>query len=41
MGVSWQVKLDASGKKGSLFDALEDLDSDACVAEAARLAALN
>jgi nucleoside diphosphate kinase len=26
-----QVKIDASGKKGSLYDAVEDLDSKACV----------
>merc|ERR1712176_737510 len=36
-----QVKIDETGKKGSLFDALEDLDSPACLAKAKSLAALN
>lgn len=36
-----QVKIDASGKKGSLFDALEDLDSSACLDKAKGLAGLN
>ena len=26
-----QVKLDESGKQGSVFDAVEDLDADACL----------
>merc|ERR1711972_192541 len=36
-----QVKIDGTGKKGSLFDALEDLDSSACLEKAKSLAALN
>jgi len=35
-----QVKIDASGKKGSLFDALEDLDSTACIEKAKALNAM-
>merc|ERR1712151_885404 len=35
-----QVKIDASGKKGSLFDALEDLDAKACIEKAKSLQGL-
>jgi len=35
-----QVKLDASDKKGSIWDALEDLDATACTEKAKNLAAL-
>lgn len=36
-----QVVIDSSGKKGSCFDALEDMDSLACAAEATKLNLLN
>jgi nucleoside diphosphate kinase len=32
-----QVKIDASGKKGSLFDSLEDMDAQACINKAKSL----
>eukprot|EP00928_Gymnodinium_smaydae_P059429 TRINITY_DN4275_c0_g1_i3.p1 TRINITY_DN4275_c0_g1~~TRINITY_DN4275_c0_g1_i3.p1 ORF type:complete len:464 (-),score=141.51 TRINITY_DN4275_c0_g1_i3:222-1613(-) len=35
-----QVKIEASGKKGSLFDALEDMDADACIEKAKQLQAM-
>jgi len=35
-----QVKIDASGKKGSLYDAVEDLDSKACLEKLKALYAL-
>jgi len=35
-----QVKIDASGKKGSLFDAVEDMDTKACLAKLKELHAL-
>jgi len=35
-----QVKIDASGKKGSLFDQLEDLDAQACINKAKTLQAM-
>lgn len=35
-----QVKIDPSGKKGSLFDALEDLDAQDCIAKAKALQAM-
>jgi len=35
-----QVKIDASGKKGSLFDAVEDMDAKACLAKLKTLRAL-
>ena len=34
-----QVKIDPAGKKGSLFDALEDMDLEDCVAKAVAMAA--
>jgi len=36
-----QVKIDASGKKGSLFDAVEDLDAKACIDKLKALQAMN
>jgi nucleoside diphosphate kinase len=36
-----QVKIDESGKQGSLYDALEDMDAEPCIAKAAELAKLN
>jgi nucleoside diphosphate kinase len=36
-----QVKIDESGKQGSLYDALEDMDVEPCIAKAAELAKLN
>eukprot|EP00406_Dinophysis_acuminata_P002454 CAMPEP_0179229672 /NCGR_PEP_ID=MMETSP0797-20121207/10450_1 /TAXON_ID=47934 /ORGANISM="Dinophysis acuminata, Strain DAEP01" /LENGTH=333 /DNA_ID=CAMNT_0020936739 /DNA_START=59 /DNA_END=1060 /DNA_ORIENTATION=+ len=36
-----QVKVQADGKKGSLFDALEDLDAQACIDKAKALQAFN
>jgi len=35
-----QVKIDPAGKKGSLFDALEDLDAQACIDKAKALQAM-
>jgi nucleoside diphosphate kinase len=35
-----QVKIDASGKKGSLFDALEDMDAKACAEKCKALQAM-
>ena len=35
-----QVKIDADGKKGSLFDALEDMDTADCIAKVVELEAL-
>jgi len=35
-----QVKIDASGKKGSLFDQLEDMDAQACIDKAKALQAM-
>jgi nucleoside diphosphate kinase len=35
-----QVKIEQSGKKGSLFDALEDLDAQACIDKAKQLQAM-
>jgi len=36
-----QVKLDGSGKKGSLFDSMEDMDCSSCLSKAKALAELN
>jgi len=36
-----QVKIDGSGKKGSFFDSLEDMDSSACLEKTKNLAGLN
>jgi len=36
-----QVKIDASGKKGSLYDSVEDMDSKACLEKLKALYALN
>ena len=36
-----QVKIDASGKQGSIFDALEDIDADDCIKKSVELAKLN
>lgn len=36
-----QVKIDGSGKKGSFFDALEDMDSSACLEKSKALHGLN
>ena len=35
-----QVKIDADGKKGSLFDALEDMDTADCIAKVVELSKL-
>ena len=35
-----QVTVDASGKKGSLFDALEDIDAVPCIEKVKKLAAM-
>jgi hypothetical protein len=35
-----QVKIDASGKKGSLFDQLEDMDAQTCIDKAKTLQAM-